>query len=275
MITASRRIVGGALALAPLVLVPSALGASLTATSPGDGVRVQTTDKGATINLAWSGDPTGCAETSFSVTRVFAPAITSTPTTPSANPSGSSILSFPGPVARNTTYTWYASTICNGTELRSEDQTFTLLAPRPHARLQGRFTSTVGLRGTKNGFRWAAKPRCATGTCKTVLNIPGLGNVIMRLNKKKKLYTGRVTGARAGRVVTCERNEGKEIVRGIAKGRLDVKLRVANTEVKGAQRHATVLKGRLVGTFSRNAKGAKLNCPTRYRLNQAVTLSNS
>ncbi len=270
-----RRILWPALGAAACALAPAALGASLTTTGPADGVRVQTTDAGANLNLTWEADTSGCAETGFSVTRVFSPRITSQPTARSANPSGSSVLTFPGPVRRPTTYSWFASTICNGAELRSASQTFTLIPPRPHARLQGHFQATVRLRGARNGFRWAAKPRCPTGTCKTTLNIPGLGNVVMRLNKRKKLYTGRVTGARAGRAVTCELNGGRRIVRGVARGRLDVALRVSDTEVKGAQTFARGLRGRLVGVFRRNAKGARLGCPVRYRLNQPVILGKN
>jgi hypothetical protein len=264
-----------AVAVGVLTLAPASLGAALTATSPADGVRVQTTDTGANLNLSWQADTSGCAESAFSVTRVFTPQITSQPTALSSNPSGSSILTFPGPVRRATTYSWFASTICNGAELRSSSQTFTLLPPRPHARLQGHYQATVRLRGARNGFRWAARPRCPTGTCKTVLNIPGLGNVIMTLNKRKKLYRGRVTGGRAGRAVTCELNGGRRVVRGVARGRLDVVLRVSDTEIKGAQTFARGLRGRLVGTFRRNAKGARLGCPVRYRLNQPVVLGKA
>ena len=270
-----RPILCSALGAGALAMAPAALGASLIATSPADGVRVQTTDRGASLNLSWQVDTSGCAETTFSVTRVFSPQITSQPTAPAANPSGSSVLTFPGPVRQATTYSWYASTVCNGAELRSARQAFTLLPPRPHARLQGHYQSTVRLRGARNGFRWAARPRCPTGTCKTVLNIPGLGNVIMRLNKRKKVYTGRVTGSRAGRTVTCELDGGRRVVRGVARGRLTVALRVSDTEIKGAQTFARGLRGRIAGIFTSNAKGARLGCPARYRLNQSVILGKT
>lgn len=275
MTTVSRPILWSACAIGVLASTPAAMAASLVVTGPVDGARVQTTDAGADLNLSWQADTAGCAEPLFSVTRVFDPEIASQPTAQSPDPSGSSVLTFPGPVPRATTYSWYASTICNGVELRSDAQSFTLLPPRPHARLQGWYRATVRLRGARNGFRWAAKPRCPTGTCRTVLNIPGLGNVVMRLNKRKKLYTGRVTGSRAGRAVTCELNGGRRVVRGVARGRLDVTLRVSDTEVIGAQTFARGLRGRLKGTFRRNAKGARLKCPARYRINQSVVLGRN
>ena len=271
--------------LGGLVLSTTAVGAGITlgAPAPEDGAQIQTTSSGVRVPLAWTGDTTGCRPgTSVRVRiddQVADPTVALAQTPISLPLSGSAELYRSSPVTADTLVTWRVTLSCLSevigqplVEVASETRTFTLLAPDPRPKADGRYNVYLGGRiversrtsSLSGSTGWTFRPLCAVGPCRARVNIARVGNVVLAYNAKSGLWSGTLTGARAGRAFVCRRIGSSTRITGAYTGRLTIRLRAKAgvTRVVGSQTRALQLVGTLAGTITPNAKGRALSCPS-------------
>lgn len=276
----------GAAAACSLAFTGSALGAgvSLADPSPASGAKVQTTSKGATIPLAWTTDTTGCRPGTTAFLRINKESPDSQAfliQNPISLPlSGVATLSRSTPVKKDAVVTWSITLRCinevlgqPSIEVTSEVRTFTLVRPDPRPKAIGRYRTFLGGK-IKNAGRprstltgqtlWSFKPLRAKGPSNVRVNIRKVGNVTLRYNARKRLWTGKLTGAKLGRLFFCRRTGSSARIRKAVKGSLTIKLRAkANrSRVVGDQTHALQLAGTLKGKLIPNARGKARGCPS-------------
>ncbi len=274
-----------AAAVCSLTFAGSALGAAVTLVdpSPATGTQIQTTSKGATIPVGWVTDTTGCRPGTTAFMRI-------NPTSPDSeafliqNPvslplTGTASFSRSTPVKRDAVVTWSVTLRCineivgqPSIEVTSEARTFTLVRPDPRPKATGRYRTFLGGK-IKNAGRprstltgqtlWSFKPLRKKGPSNARVNIRKVGNVTLKYNARKKLWTGKLTGAKVGKLFFCRRSGSSAQIRNAVKGALTIKLRAkANrTRVVGDQTHALQLVGTLTGKLIPNARGKARGCP--------------
>lgn len=274
-----------------LAFASPSLGASVTLIdpSPANGATVQSTNAGVKIPVAWTAEATGCRPGSLVTVRV-----NKTSSEPTEGLIGDPIVfsgvpgdfsgtaGFSRSINPRTSFvnTWSVSLSCPNAvvgqpliEVSSEARALTVLAPDPRPRAVGVYNVFFGgkiknagrPRSTLSGSGvWTVRPLCRVGPCRARVNIRKVGNIALRYNAKKKLWTAAITGPKLGKIFTCRSARNFRGIKGAVVGRLNVKLRVkkGSTRVVGAQTRGTQLVGTLVGTLTPNAKGKRQRCPS-------------
>lgn len=279
-----------AAAACSLVFAAPSLGASITLVdpSPANGATVQATDKGVKAPVAWTAEVSGCRPGSLVTVRVNkessvpSEGLIGEPVVFTAPGDFSGTSGFSRSIAPKMAFvnTWSVSLSCSNEvvgqpriEVASEARALTVLAPDPRPKASGRYKVFLGGK-IKNAGRprsslrgsslWSFKPLCKTGPCKAKVNIRKVGNITLKYNARKKLWTGTIAGRKLGKIFTCRSSRSPKAVKGAVVGKLNVKLRVkkGRTRVVGSQTRGTSLVGTITGKLIPNAKGRARGCPS-------------
>ncbi len=244
----------------------NAYGASIALSGTADGAVIPTKSKSTSVTLRWYADATGCSTNLLTaVPKISGPIPVVGQAVTGAPPDGANMLTFINSKP-NRTYSWYVSMDCPGVgEVRSETRTFTVQGANPLPRLTGKHQVVWG--STPQTWRFA--PRCKRGACRTRVKIPGVPWFTLNFNKKKRLYTARITGKKGARAAVCTDQKTDKQFRNAYKGWFKLTLRVKSTRVDGVHTLAEQLVGRLSGKYTPTARGKRLRCPA-FKANDPV-----
>lgn len=276
-----------AIAAGALAVAPSALGAGVTLTppSPANGASIQTDQNGVSLPLGASLSAAGCHPDS--VAGIFPRVKTETndgsrPLLIESTPTKGRMYRTT-PVTRSTSVRWWIEFSCRANtptyerlEVRSEVRTLTLLAPDKRPRATGPYRVSLSAkikepgkraRSTSGAVRATFTPRCATGPCTATVAFAGIGRTKMVYNPRKRVWTGRITGSKVGKMWQCTRiGRSTTKIRNAYRGNLTIKLRSktgpGNVRVVGSGTESRRMVGTITGKIIPNAKGKRNGCRT-------------